>query len=359
MPIAAVTGTGAEDKSYSLFEVGSTLIRFRWPIVSLVSVGGVVGLLIAVVPHTTYTATSSFVSQGTQDVGQGGLRNLAVQFGVSLAGATQTQLPQFYADLLKSRAVLGEILADTLVVTEQGNRRVALTELLGATATDTAVRAEEGLKELDSWVKSKTTPRTGVLTVMVTSPWRSVSLHVTSRVIEEIDKFNSRTRQVQATAERKFTEERLAEARTTLRNAEDRLQAFLQTNRQLANSPQLALGLDRLRSEVALQQQVVGSLATTLEDVRIREVRNTPIITVLESPAVPTKPDPRRRLLHFALGLLAGGAVGALLSLLLDAIRRGRAEGGPEAETFFAGLTQMRGEITALFGRSRRRSGGA
>ena len=93
------------------------------------------------------------------------------------------------------------------------------------------------------------------------------------------------------------------------------MQQFLQTNRQLG-SPALTFQRDRLQREVQLQQQVVTSLAQQYEENRIREVRDTPVITVIEPPILAARPDARLRALILILGTAAGFCV-ALLTVVV------------------------------------------
>jgi uncharacterized protein involved in exopolysaccharide biosynthesis len=138
-----------------------------------------------------------------------------------------------------------------------------------------------------------------------------LSRQVAEQMLSLVNSFNLETRQTQAAAERRFTAEGLEQARQELRTAEDSLQSFLERNRQYENSPQLRFKYDRLQRRVALQQEVVASLARSLEQAKIDEVRNTPVITVVDPPERPPYPDSRNLVLRAVLGLLFGVLVGA------------------------------------------------
>jgi len=154
-----------------------------------------------------------------------------------------------------------------------------------------------------------------------------VSLEIAQRLLEGLNHFNLITRQSQAREERRFTEGRLEAARASLRAAEDVLQRFLQVNREFAEAPALMIQRDRLQRDVLLQQQVVTSLAQRYEENRIREVRDTPVITLVDTPSLAARPDPRLRVLIVVLGTVAGFLVGVLIAICRDAWTSDRAIG--------------------------------
>ena len=97
------------------------------------------------------------------------------------------------------------------------------------------------------------------------------------------------------------------------------MQDFMQRNRDWRNSPQLVFTHDRLDREVSMRQAVYTTLVQSYEAARIDEVRNTPVITVMEPPDVPAKPDPRLALLKSLLAGIVGLALGAFFAAVRQA----------------------------------------
>lgn len=348
----------------SLFELGSVLLIHRWRIVRWAVVGGILALLPLLFRGPSWTSSASFIPQGV-DAGQAGLQRLAGQFGVAVpgGGASSTQSPEFYSDLLKSRAILGPIVDDTVVVVEEEGERRWVPDLLEVTASDHARQRDEAVRALNKSMATSVSRTTGVVTVSVTTAWPSVSLRITERLLEEVNRFNLQSRQSQAAEERRFVEERVTAVRQSLGDAEGRLGEFLQANRNFANSPTLTFEFERFQREVALQQQVLVALAQLYEESRIREVRDVPVITVIESPSLPVRPDRRGRALRGLLGVLLGGSLAVLVAFTGGMFARRREEGDEEAARLLALLDETRGDFTRWirvgWGKGSGRSGSA
>lgn len=309
----------------SLYAIVEILVQNRWKLLGWAVAGGAIAGLLAFTKTASYQASASFVPQGS-DPTRSGLANIAGQFGVNLTQSNPSLTPDFYRRLLLSRVLLEPISRDTFVVTELGGKRVALLDLLKIPAGSSRLREERGITLLQSVVNVGIEKSTGIVQLTATTPWPSVSLTIASQLLQGVSNYNERMRQTQAAAERRFVESRLALARSDLRAAEDRLSSFQQTNREFGASSRLTFDLQRLQREVALRQEVFTALTQAYEDARIREVRDTPVITVFEPAQVRALPQPRRRLQSVFSGLILGTIFGTLFTFGLIILRRGRPE---------------------------------
>jgi uncharacterized protein involved in exopolysaccharide biosynthesis len=82
-----------------------------------------------------------------------------------------------------------------------------------------------------------------------------------------------------------------------------------------------------------LEQQVYTTLVQSFEQARIAEVRDTPVLTVLQPPFMPPGPDERRLPLFLALGLALGAMCGLVLAFVVEAFARPSAS-DPAREDF-------------------------
>jgi uncharacterized protein involved in exopolysaccharide biosynthesis len=332
----------------SLFAMGTTILRKRWRIMRWTLAGAVIAALLTFTSPTVYSATASFIPQGTDPGRASNLQSLAGQLGVSLPSTNQQLSPEFYVKLLKSRELLRTIVRDTLVVQEMGGRRVPFLDLFDVAGKTQTRREEVGVRMLMRNVGAASSKTTGVVDFSVTTKWPSVSVAIANALVDGLNRFNQRMRQEQAGAERKFVEGRLNIAGADLRAAEDRLEDFQRTNRQFANSPDLSFQRDRLQRDISLKQQVFTSLTQSYEEVRIREVRDTPVITLVEEPAVPNIPEASGRLWAIVLGILLGTFIGVVSALFSESINRHRRAGDAYADEFAGTLGEIKG---AMFGR--------
>jgi uncharacterized protein involved in exopolysaccharide biosynthesis len=336
-------GVGSEP-GFSLFTLGTAVLRQRWRILRWALGGMVVAALWAVTRPAVYQSSASFIPQ-MNDPSRSGIASLASQFGVTVPATSPSQSPEFYARLLKSREILTRIEHDTLVVPELGGARLAFEELFAIKGGTAKTREAKGVGQLARTIDASVAKSVGIVDVSVTTRWPSVSLAIVSKLVAAVNEFNQRTRQSQATAERKFVESRLAVAKSDLRQAEDSLERFLATNRDFSGSAELAFAKERLQRAVTLRQEVFTSLTESYEEVRLREVRDTPVITLVEEPAVAAEPKPRRRVLTTIVGAVLGGLIGTTLVIASAALARRREEGGREVDVFLGTLGEAKGDV--------------
>lgn len=309
-----------DDGEISIVAVLSTIVRARWTILAWTLGIGAFAAINALQMPLVYKASVSFATQGaSQSAGLGGL---AGQLGLANPGAPVASSPELLIMLMKSPVLLSKVVGDTFVVPELGGGRRSIYEILGINGGDPAEREQRAMDAVKSLVAVDKQPGTGLVRVNVATTWPGLSLSLVASFVDAVETYNRESRRSLAAVERQFVEGRLAEAALDLRYAEDRLQRFLAANRDMSPTSQLAFERERLDRVVQLKQEVYVTLATNHEEARIREIRDTPVITVIEPPRVMHNPEPRKRGTRVVLGLLIGAFIGIVVTLLTDAARR-------------------------------------
>lgn len=275
-----------------------------------------------------FTTTASFVPQGRRSSAGSGL---AAQFGFSGLGGDLSQSPQFYVDLVSSGEILRPVVDSVYTFrTDTGVIRAKLIDRLAPEKGPYLRRRELAVGTLRGWITAGASSKTGVITLTVRTEEPLLSQQVAARLLERINTFYLESRIEQAVTEREFTAARLREVEAELWAAENRLQAFMQANRDFSSSPHLSFAQNRLSREVDMRQQVYTALAQAYEQARIEELRDSPVITVLEHPQLPIAADSRTSAGKTLFAAILGGGLAFLLGLLIDIFFRGGAGTGGE-----------------------------
>jgi uncharacterized protein involved in exopolysaccharide biosynthesis len=302
----------------------AVFLRYRLVFAALLAAGTAIGVAFAVVRGIKYTSSTSFVPQ--QSLGgatnASALSALTGQFGINLGGRDQADSPEYYRELVRSRAVLERLARDTFSIPSAG--------IQGTLASFHAGDEPNELARVDKtvrWLRNDaiwTGVRRGMVEIQVATTSRDLSREVARRVVSHLTEFNVSSRQARAAAERQFIGSRLEVAQQELRRAEEAMSQFIARNRSFANAPELNFQQQRLQRDISMRQQVVTSMLQQHEQARIDEVRNTPVVTVVDEPNLPAGRDPRRLVFSVVAGAFSGGVIATFLAFALDARARRR-----------------------------------
>ncbi len=297
----------------------------------LLTLGVPIGLAIAAgmffALFGSFTARSRFTPQ-QQQANLSALAGLASQFGLS--GLTPSlgsgQSVAFYEELLKSPQLLLR-LAETQYSVPTGTSgdtvRGDLYSFFGVKGATEDKRRANMVARLMTRIAVGSNVRASIVSVSVKAPTPELAKKINRRALELVSEFNLRTLQTNASEERRFAEQRREEARAELLRAELAMQQFLERNRMYQSSPELVFEAARIQRRLDLQQQVFLTLSQSFEQARIAEVRNTPVITVVDPPELTATRS--RNPLVMAIAALVAGFVGAVgVSLALEAWERQR-----------------------------------
>jgi len=271
-----------------------------------------------------YTAEAMFMPKGAR--GQSQLGGIAAQFGLTVASGDPSQSPQMYTELLETKNVLWPVaLKEYRITTDSGVLTGNLGKIYHIKKDRPQVMKVKTVESLQRAVKATVAPKTGVIDLTVTTGNPELSLQIAQNLLDQVNIFNLNNRQRQASAERAFTERQVGEKRAELRQAESDLANFLESNRMYRQSPQLQLEYNRLESEVMRRNQVYTSLISAYETARIEEVKDLPVINVIEPPEQPIVPNRRGGVKKTAIGMIVGLFVACLIAFARDRMARNRA----------------------------------
>ncbi len=323
-------------------------VRHRLLVAVLLSVGLTAAVLLSF--GREWQSSSSFSPKASKG-SAGNLSGIAAQFGLAVPAGEATQSPAFYADLLTSKELLSTIVeANYVIVDGRDTVRGTLSDILHAKGANEALRREDALRALSGNVVAVPAAKTGVVRLTVTADFPDLAYQINRNLLQQLDSFNLIRRQSQAATERRFAGDRVGDARKGLAQSEERLESFLQRNREYRNESSLGFERERLNRDVNMQQQVYTSLVLAFEQARLDEVRDTPLLTVIEHPSVPVLPKSRR----LAVKLVVAAFLAALIVVLMEGLRRylaGARSAHPQDFAEFDRLrTETRPSLRRIFG---------
>ncbi len=221
----------------------------------------------------------------------GGLTDLAALAGVNVG--TEGSLVKLYPTIVKGEAVLRDVIYKKYRTQEYSDsvnliRYWDIKEDKPGGAYDAALRKLRELLDVSMDIK------TNVLTISLETKEPQLSADIINSVVDELDKFILTKRMTSASEQRKFIEGRLSEVREDLGHSEDALRNFRERNVQV-RSPQLLLEQGRLEREVQINTTIFVELKKQYELAKIEEVKNTPVVNVMDVARAAAKKDwPKR-----------------------------------------------------------------
>ena len=348
----------------SFLEVANLVLRGRRTIIAWAFGGAVVFAIISLLIPPTYVAHTAFIqAEPSRGLLSGSLGALASRFGVGAGAAGEAALTLDYLQqTLTSQDVLDSVLLHPLVVGSPAKNpaggapalqrdTIELGAFLGIEDRNPAKRLDRLRRKILKKMAVETDQKSGIVRVSAGLRDPYVAAAFVRALEEALNQFNLHTRQTVSRANRAFLEVRTQDARDQLGDAEGRLRQFYETNRRIADAPGLQFEEGRLKRQVDLAQQIYLTLAQQLEQARIDEIKDTPVLTVIETATPPVRrASPKRTVLTLMGGFV--GAVLALLSMLVRSqVRQAATTGSPAWEEFLGHLRVMRP--------LRRRKGGA
>jgi uncharacterized protein involved in exopolysaccharide biosynthesis len=323
------------------------VLRNRWWVV-----GGALLLAAVVVPlklltPRTYTSVSQFVPEGRPRTSE--LAGLAAQFGVAVESGQASYSPQFYIDLMRLPVILGQAVDRTYTLeTAGGSADVNLVDHY-RTHLETPERSRAlAARTLNENIRATLSVKTNVVELGVKTGDPALSAQVNATLLFLLNRFNAESRQSRAAAERAFLETRSSIIAVELRDAEERFEAFLRANRQWENSPELRFTHDRHATDITHLRQVHTSIMQSYEQAKIDEIRDTPVLTIVQQPVRPEWPDARGTVRNGVLALVLGGLLGLAAGIARRELKARLRDSSPEGRQLRSLLDETGRDIRTL-----------
>ncbi|MDR1830974.1 MAG: hypothetical protein LBQ76_09415 [Candidatus Fibromonas sp.] len=282
----------------------------------------IVGLVFAIALLSTpfYKTEAKIIYQTSSGPQSSSLSALAALAGVSTSKGDDPSA--YLSDIILSNYMLQLILAEKWKVTKalpDTSTPVTLQALWkikpDTTKENWQTRLEYGMLgtlKKGNYIAFSQDKKSGVITLSTEFEDPQVSFDVNNFVFNQLNDILLNKMHFKASENRKFTEERLAEVKGNLKEAEEDLRRFRQRNR-LRIDPSDELEDARLQRDVFMNQEIMIQLQKQYELAKIDEARDMPVLDVIDTPMKPIdKSKPKRKLI-----VMAGGVAAVFFSILI------------------------------------------
>ena len=302
----------------SLLDLLTPVVREWKRILIYMLIAGAIAAGVSFLVRPKYSASTTLVPESSGSLPlPSGLTALAGQLGLAGGPATGSLSPDFLVAVLRSRSVLEPVLQTRFVPSTQSDTAAGrpLIDLMAIEQGPPNKRMALAMRALNAQVSTEINRRTGIIAVEVEQPDPRLAADVANALAAELNRFNLERRKSQSREQRIFTQERLKDAERELRRAEEAHQRFLQANRSYTESPVLFFESNRLQRGVQLKQEVFLTLSKSFEEASIAEVRDTPVLTLIDTAVQPFRRSSPNRKLYVMVAALAAGLLGAGLAI--------------------------------------------
>jgi len=269
-----------------------------------------------------YSAGISLFPAENKSSSSSQLQSLALSAGVNL---DQNDQSYNITDVAKSRRVAEKVLLNkwnninlenkTLISFWKLDEAGILSKFFNQTYTNEDL-LNKGLKKYFKLLNVKEDRRTGLIQVNIEMESPNLAAEVANFIGSEIQSYIQKQNTVKAVKEKLFISGRLIVVKGELEKLEEDLKEFKERNRGYEVSPELFMIYSQKFREAEAKQQVYVTLQQQLELARISEVKQTPIINILDEASPPVSKSRPNRAIILLLSLLAGFLFGASISII-------------------------------------------
>ena len=245
--------------------------------------------------------------------GLGQFQSLAVGLGMSSPNNNQDfNIP----DVVESRLIANKVLNQEWL-SELGVKKTLIElwdmkkipwyNFFNNNNLDSAIIKDRAIKEFHDRIEVLEDRSSGLIRINLTLEDPLISASVANFIGEQVQNYIQKENSAQSTKEKIFILSRLKIVKNELEASELELKGFKERNRGYEDSPDLFMTFSQFFREVEAKKQVYLTLQQQLELARIEEVKQTPILHVLDRAVPPSKKSSPKRIM-FMIGFALIGA---------------------------------------------------
>lgn len=302
------TSIQLSDVVLRVFEI---LIKGRWIIVTvMVGINLIVLIKLLFFSPAYYSSTITILPESSENANP---LSVASRGLFSITGAT-ISTNNLYEEIIMSRKLMYRILERKFPL-DKSKEEVTLLSILDIGEPIFEKKIQKGYKLMTKELVDVSTNPKDITSVTVYSRQRKLAPLIAKALVEELDAFNRNTAMQKAKENRLFIEERLKDTEDSLIKAEEILKEFREKNKRIEKSPQLQLEIGRLQRELSVQSEVFLTLRKEYELVKIEEVKNLPMLRILDEPVIPFEKSRPMRTREMMISIIVSFVIGISLAL--------------------------------------------
>src|ERR1043166_3139763 len=271
---------------------------------------GLLAAAMAIALPNQYTARTTILPEAQSNTSGAGLTQLAASIGLGL-GRAGNGLTELYPTMLTSDRILTPVIYQRLR-TRGGDLR-SLVQFWDLDTVDSARAYERALRRFrDKALTAEADRRTQVVSLGVTLSDPAFAANLANALVAQMDSFVRQYQRGLASDRVRWFQTRLSQVSADLARSEGTLRDFRVRNRLIANSPTLQLQEQQLMRDVETNSAIYIELERQQEIAKIDEVKNIPVVQVLDHARPPVRKSyPPRTTIVLGTMILACLAVGA------------------------------------------------
>lgn len=179
-------------------------------------------------------------------------------------------------------------------------------EIKSKNETNSPFIIEKAIKKFNKHVQVTEDRISGLIKITTTLQDPLVAANIANFIGSEVELYIQKENSAQSTREKLFIYDRLSIVKKELESSELRLKDFKERNRGFEDSPELFMTYSQLFREVEAKKEVYLTLQQQLELARIEEVKQTPILHILDHAVSPVSKSYPNRVMILITSFLIG-----------------------------------------------------
>ncbi len=296
------------------------LIKSKVFIVFLTFLFSISGLSLSYLFKKQYSAEITLYPAKNDNIqGLGQFQAIAMNLGMNSKNNDQKfNIP----DVVKSRLIAEKAIKQYWVAKD--GSKTSLIDLWGLNQAsffsinnnlDTAIVVEKAVKKFNDHIVVSQDRITGLIRINTKLEDPNIVATLTNFVGQQVQNYIQKENSAQSTKEKLFIKERVGIVKNELELSELNLKMFKESNRGYEESPELFMIFSRLFREAEAKKEVYLTLQQQLELARIEEVRQSPILHILDNAVIPTRKSSPNRLTFLIISSFLGFFISSLITL--------------------------------------------